>query len=149
MSNNHPNVSASDWNAFCAYSSPFVFRKIIERGAGDIRWDWLPDARGVAVASDYLLQLADHRAPRFTLRGHKLNYFEKCGTYCLMISSILERQLWVIERYDKSSRSKVMERLVVSFGWTPLVTNHFKAALCCGRYATMNSVSGLKWAPSH
>jgi hypothetical protein len=143
---NDPNVSASDWNAFCAYSSPFVFREIIERGAGNIRWDWLPDARGVAVASDYLLQLADHRAPRFPGHGYKLGYRENFGQYCLMITSILERQLWVIERYDRSSRSKIRERLVVSFAWTPLVTNHFKAALCCGRYATMNSVSGLKWA---
>ncbi len=148
MSNDHPNVSNSDWNAFCAYSSP-RFRQIIERGAGGIRWDRLPDVRGVAVASDYLLQLANHRSSKFPGHGYKMNYFENFGQYRLMITSILEG-LWEIERYDRSSPTKVRERLVVSFGWTPLGRrNHFKAALCCGRYATMNSVSGLKWAPSH
>jgi DNA topoisomerase III len=29
------------------------------------------------------------------------------------------------------------ERLVVSFGWTSLVTEHFKAAICVGRYASL------------
>jgi hypothetical protein len=39
------------------------------------------------------------------------------------------------------------ERLVVSFGWTSLVTEHFKAALCVGRYALSNKAPGLKWVP--
>jgi hypothetical protein len=149
MSDDHPNVSLSDWNNFCAYPSPFVFREIVKRGTGDIRWNILPRARGVAVVSDYLLRMANYKAPKFAGHGYKMNYFENVGSYSVTIFSVLERQLWIIERYNRLLPNSINERLVISFCWTPLVTRHFKAALCCGRYATMHNVSGLKWAPTH
>jgi hypothetical protein len=149
MSDDHPNVSLEDWKAFSKYPSPFVFRKVFERGAGAIRWYVIPRALGVAVASDYLLRMANYRTPKSVgRRGHKTMYFERVGSYDLTIYSLLERQCWMIERHNRLRPTGINERLVVSFGWTPLVTEHFKAALCCGRYATTNRVSGLKWAPT-
>jgi hypothetical protein len=148
MSRDHPNVSLSDWRNFCAYPSPFVHREIVERGKGHIRWNILPRARGAAVASDYLLRMANYKAPKFVGRGSKTMYFDRVGSYSLTIFSILERQLWIIERCNRLLPNSINERLVISFGWTPLVAEHFKAALCCGRYAIMNNVSGLKWAPA-
>ena len=90
MPNNYPNVSVSDWKAFLTYSSPFVFSEIVERGIGDIRWDLLPHTHGVAVASDYLLRMAGHRAPQFTRGGYITDYFQNFASYRLRISSILD-----------------------------------------------------------
>jgi hypothetical protein len=149
MPDDHPNVSPSDWTNFRAYPSPFVFREIVDRGEGDIRWNILPRARGVAVASDYLLRLAKYKGPQFGRTGCKTMYFGRVVSYDLTVYSILERKLWIVERHNRLLPSGINERLVISFGWTPLVTEHFNAALCCGRYASMNNVSGLKWAPTH
>ncbi len=148
MSSQHPNISLSDWERFRKYSSPFVYRDIINRGVGHIKWYLIPRSHGVAVPSEYLLRLSGYVGPRIGgRRGYKFNYIENAGAYTVMIYSILERDLWIIERRDKVAN--IREILVVSFGWTPLATTHFRAALCIGRYAIGNHISGVKWAPSN
>jgi hypothetical protein len=148
MHPDYPNVSPSDWGNFCAYPSPLVFDEIIEHGTGEIEWFRLPGARGVAVASDHLLGRAGFKKPKF--RGHSIVqiYWLRAGSYDLIIYSILERQLWIIERRDRNSSTLTNERLVISFGWTPLAATHFRAAICCGRFALTNRASGLKWVPT-
>jgi hypothetical protein len=98
MTDDHPNVSPADWKSFCQYSSPAVFREIIERGSGAIRWNMLPRARGLAVASDRLLRRANYKPPKFAGHSIKLAYLDRVGPDQLRVFSISERKLWIIDR---------------------------------------------------
>jgi hypothetical protein len=148
MHPDHPNVSDADWKNFCAHPSPFVFDEIIEHGTGEIDWEWLPYARGVAIASEHLLRSAHFKPPKFKAHAYKRGYLRSAGLYELLIYSTHERDFWIIERRNKRNPTAPNDRLVLSLGWTPLATRHFRAAICLGQMALTNRISGVKWVPA-
>jgi hypothetical protein len=147
MVSHHPNVGFSAWNNFRAHCSPFLFCKIIDGAEPNLSVAHTPWARGFAVASDYLLNLANYKPPKFAAHGYKIGYHgRKVTPYRVTIRSVRDRNLWVMQRYDETAQQpQPRETLVVSFAWTPFVTTHFKAALCLASYAVENKIPGLKW----
>jgi hypothetical protein len=65
----HPDVSLSDWDAFCTGASPYLIEQVLDRGAAGLPSWFLPLARGAAIPSPYLLRRAGYRPGSPCARG--------------------------------------------------------------------------------
>jgi hypothetical protein len=122
---------------------PYDADEVIDRSEINLP-DWfVPLARGVAIAGDRLLHLAGHEHGLYRPRG----WWEKSPHYFLKnidwASSLLVRDcvksgLWTVERLGPRRQSEVDDVLVYTFGWTPIVTRTYQAAMRLAMHCQAN-----------
>ena len=140
----HPDVSASDWEQFKANASPFLISEIIVRKSSNLPDWYVPLARGVAVASDYLLERAGHRPGKYRPR-----YWRRTGR--TVYEQDLERGGLVIRKFGAlwapgADGKGPQQVLVHSFGSTPIAARTMQGAMRLAEFCALNGLqSSLRW----
>jgi hypothetical protein len=138
-----PNVSATDWQNFRNRFWPRPIEQVIGRDEAGLP-DWfVPLARGVAIAGDRLLHVAGNdRGVRRPLgwRKTKPGYFKKEIGWdnFLLVRDCVKSGLWTVERLGPWRQSQVDEVLVFTFGWTPIFTRTYQAAMRLAMHCQAN-----------
>ena len=144
-----PNLSLGDWQKFRQKHSPYLFENVIDRHEACLPLWFVPLARGVAIASDYLLRRAGCHCGTFRPTG----WYESGPGYSrkeLSENSFLatwnceQTGLWTVERIDGSR--KIDEVLVYSLGRTPVLTRSYQAAMQLAMHCHVNGPPiGFRW----
>jgi hypothetical protein len=143
----HPNVPLEDWQTFCQKVSPFLIKQVIERDKLEMAPFMVPLARGVGMASSYLLHKAGYnsRTRLPGLRKSSLRCFDLVTNNqpVLRVRNVGRhrgRSLWAVLRLG--SRCDI---LVHQFGSTPIVAADHRAAMQLAIRCDQKSPPGLAW----
>src|SRR5262245_50594866 len=124
----HPDVPLSRWQAFRESSFSMAIKEVIDRDKIGMQPGFVPLARGVAVASNHLLQRAGYDPNTCRLSGFDIEF--DFGFTCLSaykVGRYRGKNLWAVVR---GSRGWPIQRILVhQFGSTPVVARHHKAAM--------------------
>jgi hypothetical protein len=149
----HPHVTLSDWQAFkvAEVARRSVVAEVIDRDGVYCLPEWfVPLARGVAIASDALLQRAG--------RGRKYPHgWRKIDPHCCRQLTGGEGAHWpdllIVRECDKHDWWAIQRRvadvdqvLVLDFGSTPIFTRSSASAKRLAEYCNENTPAGLRWA---
>lgn len=148
----HPDTALRDWRSFGREFSPFLFDEVIERYECRIPKQFVPLARGAAIASDTLLRSAGYRPGM----GRPADWYEAspqcferhlCCDSHLMVRECECTSLWTVERLGGGRcRSDVDEVLVHVFGSTPVFTLSHQSAMWLAEHCHSNGPPhGLRW----
>jgi hypothetical protein len=148
----HPNVSLSDWKAFCNWASPCPFEKVLDRSDIALPYWYLPLARGAAFPSSNLLCRAGYRPGAHRARGWFKPSSEELWKDLGRNSLVVQKcgQFWRIG-WDNGTLARPHNHsyfaLVHHFGSTPIVTRTYQEATHLAEFCFEdNSLSaGLCW----
>jgi hypothetical protein len=149
----YPNVTRSDWEKLSYEYWPRPIEQVIDdrKLAGLPDW-FVPAARGVATASDALLQQAGYRPgmrrPRGWLELDDQYFRRTCGDTLLLVRASGDAGLWTVERLTPGRRQgrDGDEVLVFNFGWTPLFTRSYQSAMHLTTHCHVNGPpAGFCW----
>jgi hypothetical protein len=148
-----PDSTPDDWRAFCTCFSPFTIEQVIDRPTSKLPLDFAPLARGVAIASDYLLREAGCRPGMRRSRKWRetsTGYFrrETGDNSYLVVRANDDTGLWTIERMTEHRQRGVDadEVLAFNFGWTPIFTRSYVSAMRLAEHCHKNGPrGGLRW----
>ena len=144
---NHPIPTHSDWEGFksCLHVLDII-DEVIDRDELGMQDEYLPLARGAAIASRYLLRQAHHHGGERPSGWHKHGDFFSTlvdGPILLCISRFGDSRFWSIHRHDGQIPPDI---LVFGFGSTPILTRSeasaMRRAMHCGPNEPPN---GLRW----
>lgn len=150
----HPVISLRDWESFREDFSPFLFERVITRQECKLWDEFVPNARGAAIASLYLLKRVGYKPGMkrlSTWRGRKRGgWIQRIASdgARLVVRSGRETRLWTVERIpDTGVIAPVYgDILVFIFGSTPIYTRTCEAAMRLADYCHKNGPpSGLRW----
>ena len=153
----HPHVPQSDWQTFRKEFSPYLIKEVIDRSEITLP-DWfVPLARGVAIASDHLLQKAGYRPGSYRPRGWRKTAFDvfikrPMADKDMSFANLTVRQYdnqswWTIERYREGRKyEEITDVLVFDFGSTPIFCWNYQSAMRLAEYCQLNRPPpGLSW----
>jgi hypothetical protein len=150
----HPDVSLSDWRAFCNEASPYVIEEVIDRSEIRLPARSLPLARGAAIASSYLLRRAGYRPGAHRPRGWKKPkcragseevFKELSSGYLIILRCGL---FWQITRDYGTVRPPHRNfALAHIFGSTPILTRTYQEATYLAEFCSKDGPPppGLCW----
>ena len=155
----HPDVALSDWQTFREQFSSFLFKEVIDRSDIELPEWFTPLARGIVIASDYLLRRTgycpgSHRnigwaktEPEVFMNWHFSG--EDCGAV-LTVRQYADQDWWTVERYrDDSTYGNVTDTLAIVFGSAPVFCREHQAAMRLAEYCHLQAPpSGLRWVAS-
>jgi len=156
----HPNVTLAEWRKFQREFPPSLIKEVLDRSETLLPPWFMPLARGAAIPSDELLRQAGHYEGKPRPRGWNErgpNYFDRIfgepapsgwRSFLVVRESDLSG-LWTIERLwatRQGPSSEVDEVLVHTFGWTPIFTRSYQAAMQLAMHCHTNGPpAGLLW----
>ncbi len=148
----HPYTRLSDWKTFRKEHSPYLISEVIDRSEIDLPEWFLPLARGVAIASPYLLSMvgcgAGSRRPR-GWRSTDPHVFSRRldRRTTLVVRRCDNLNLWSAERWRaEPPTAKSDEVLVFRFGLTPIFARKYQGAMYLAEYCTLHDPpGGLHW----
>ena len=136
-----PNLPPADWQKFRKEFSPYRFEKVIDRDEACLRPRFVPLARGVAIASDYLLQRVCHCGMSRPLGWRETSpdlFRKKIGkNKYLVVWNCEQTGLWTVERINQWPKA-IDEVLVHPLGRTPVFTRSYQAAMQLAMHCHVN-----------
>jgi hypothetical protein len=159
----HPDVSLSDWEAFCKWHTPAsasgapqcrAIEKVVDRSEIRLPARFLPIARGAAIASSYLLRRAGYSPGAHRPRGWKKPkrragseevFKELSREYLIILRCGL---FWQITRDYGTVRPPHRNfALAHIFGSTPILTRTYQEATYLAEFCSKDGPlpSGLCW----
>jgi hypothetical protein len=157
----HPDVSLSDWQAFCNWYSPAsvsgvphcrAIETVVDRSAIRLPSWYLPLARGAAIPSLYLLRKAGYRPGAYRARGWRKpnrsgdheEVFKDLGRACLVVLRC--EPFWRIALDTGTfSRPHNHYALVHRFGSTPILTRRYQEATYLAELCYEKGSSSICW----
>lgn len=143
-----PDVTLSDWQTFRKEFPSHLIDEVVDRTQLDLRDNFLPLARGGAIASTTLLRKAGYRSGT---RQSQCWRREMPGAFELPLNTQLTRgicvrkfgNLWMVRRWHGTPH---IEALVFRFGSTPIFTRNCPSAKQLAWYCSQNGLpEGLCW----
>jgi hypothetical protein len=146
------HITLADWHTFRKQFSPYLFEAIIDRIKINMAEWFVPLARGVAIASPYLLGSAGYRPGMYRPRHWRKN---SCNVYqhdighenILLVRRTGSLDLWSIELWHSARPYQRSDQvLVFVFGSTPILTRGPQSAMWLAMHCYANGPpSGLRW----
>lgn len=148
---NNPDITLSDWERLREEYPPHLIDAVLSRDEAYLP-DWfVPLAWGVAVASDTLLHQAGYRhgmrRPRdwIEIDRDRFLYPLILLDCSLHVRRCMRTPLWAISR-NPDRQDKAHDALVFEFGWTPIFTRSYQAAMQLAMHChTKSPPAGLRW----
>ena len=142
---NHPIPAHSDWERFKSSLHMLdIIDEVIDRDELGIPDEYLPLARGAAIASVCLLRQAHHDGGGRPSGWHK-------GNQGRVFSTVVPGQILSVARFGCSRFWSIHQEmtpdiLVFGFGSTPMLTSSEAAAMRLAMHCHLNGPpNGLRW----
>jgi hypothetical protein len=144
----HPDITLSDWDTFLTQLSPFRIDRVIDRDESDLPEWYVPLARGVAIASNYLLQQVGWPGSYPSKDWYRLSpYVFKLPGSPYRLYSRECAGLWTVERTGPTCREAHSDEVLVHrVGSTPVFTREYQSAILLAEHSHVNAPPyELRW----
>jgi hypothetical protein len=146
----HPLISENDWRQFSNQLSPY-FKNVLDREKIELPHWFVPLARGVLIASPFLLRsLARKRRRPTGWTSLSLDTYQRAvGDTRLRVRRTRDGRFWAILRWPPRANlrsNKRAETLVHTFGSTPVLsTTRHQAQQLAELFEARDAFSSLRW----
>jgi hypothetical protein len=147
----HPHVPKNDWRQFSSQLSPY-FKQAINREEIELPHWFVPLARGIVVASPYLLRSFAHRRRRPSGWAFLSpdTYQRAVGDTRLRVRRTRDGRFWTILRWPPGANlrsNKRAQTVVHGLGSTPvLAASRYQAQQLAELFEACRASAGLRWA---